>query len=255
MTDFPLTPHAIARPERVRYFFAENYTDVLSEIKSKSSRKFLRKSDEVLVQNNITWEYKPVSEQEFLDWLPYYREKMTEHGYDILANPEWYQKTVADGKKVEGFFFYKAGKMIGSTILSRIGTENAAGNFKASDRLDLSSEDNSSIGIVIDYFYLREMANQKVKHISAGRSRNAFGVINGIGYLQYKLRLGYSPKPDDGTAMLSTVPLNDQGYVFFYGIKNDQLGAYLVVPKQKPELIQEVEKILGDYPKEIIQYE
>ena len=67
----------IQRPERVTYDFPlPSPADLVSHIKSKSLRSFLRNTDEVLAKNNIEWKYEYLTEQKFLEWLPYYKEKM-----------------------------------------------------------------------------------------------------------------------------------------------------------------------------------
>jgi len=53
--------------------------------------------------------------------------------------------------------------------------------------------------------------------ISGGQSRNAFGVTNSLGYLDYKMRFGYQPSFADTAEYLSEVPLSETGCVLFFG--------------------------------------
>jgi hypothetical protein len=251
---YSLAPLQLQRPTEVGWFFPEGVTDALTQIKSDSSRKFLRRADEILAENNIRWEYKPLTEAEFLAWLPYYEAKMKENGFDIFANPEWYPKILGEGKTVEGFFFYKNEEMVGSCILSRIGNDRSNMNFKASEKLNVSSKTNSSIGVIIDYFYLREMVKQGVKVITSGQSRNAFGVINSVGYLEYKLRVGYQPQLPPDLSLTDEVPLNQEGYVLFFAQAGNELLLHAIVPRDAPQIMEKIQNTLVKWPIKVIEY-
>jgi hypothetical protein len=225
MGNIDLTPFGIERPEKISWAIEATSKDALELIQSKSVRSFLRQSHTLLEEAGIMLDFKELSLESFLQWLPFYEAKMSEHEYDILANSEWFHKRQAEGKKIYGLFFYKADQLVGSGIIT-VGNDKGTLSFKASERIDLSSKTNSSFGSIIDYLFMQKILDMGLTHISGGTSRNAFGVINTIGYLDYKLRLGYAPSPAKTAVLLSEVPLNDEGLVLFYGLKGSQLSLY-----------------------------
>lgn len=231
MTELDLTPYAVQRPEQMIWRFPTNLADPLDGIRSKSLRIFLRRSDAVLSESQTTYVYKPVTISEFEEWLVYYKAKMTENGYRVLATKEWYETRTAKGYLIEGVFFYRNEELICSGIFTRDGLEKATFAFKASDRIEFSGRSNASIGSLSDYFFLKKMYEMKVKVISAGKSQNAFGVHNTLGYLDYKLRFGYQPRLAEPTPLLSTVPVSEEGRVLFYGVKDGRLSLYSLKPK------------------------
>ncbi len=254
MTELNLAPFGITRSEKVVWRFPEQAKDVLENIKSKSLRKFLRNAKEALATKSIRYEYKVLSDQDFIDWLPYYTEKMTENGYQIIASTEWLQKKRDAGLTVEGMFFYKDDKLVGTGIFTKDQSEKATFAFKASDRIDLSNEANSSLGAVIDYLFLDEMVQKQVKIISAGRSKNAFGVLNSFGYLDYKLRFGYQPSVDPLSPLLETVPVNEQGVILFYGLKDNKLALYEFKPKGFEIQFEQARFATPELPFVVIEY-
>ncbi len=228
---FNLQPLGIERSEKVRWRFPYQGGDVVECIQSKKLRAFLREVDSVLASQQITVSMQELSAADFEQWLPYYHEKMSELGYDELATPEWYQDRVSKGNTVEGIFFHQRGTLIGSAIVL-LGTDKATLAFKASDRLDLTNKPNSSLGAVVDFWFLKKMTERGIAVISGGQSRNAFGVINSLGYLDYKMKLGYVPSVSEIADIVQDIPLNDQGVVLFFGRSAAQAFAmYAIKPK------------------------
>ena len=109
-----LTQFNIKRPERLLYEFALPSDPALlpDYIKSKSLKSFLLKTDEILAENNINWNYEDLTEEKFIEWLPYYKEKMEEHNYDVRAKKEWYEEQTKQGVALKGIFLYKNEKEI-----------------------------------------------------------------------------------------------------------------------------------------------
>ncbi len=239
MNSIDLQTYGIARPEKVIWRCPAGLVDPLAGIKSKSLKQFLTSADSILETAQITWKYHTLTDQEFLDWLPYYKTKMAENDYEIIASPEWLQKKREQQLEIEGLFFYKNDQLVGSGIFTRDKLEKATFAFKASDRIDLTNKQNSSLGSIIDFFFIREMVKQQVKIISAGRSRNAFGVINTLGYLDYKLRLGYEPQLDEKSVQLNEVPLNENGVVLFYGIKEGKTSLFALKPTDSTQQFEQ----------------
>lgn len=226
-----LKKYNIQRPERLLYEFSlPKPADLLSHIKSKSLRSFLSNVDEVLLKNNIEFKYEDLTEQNFFEWLPFYMEKMKEHNYDIRAKKEWYGEQIKKGVAIKSLFLYKDKKIVGSGIFTfHDNTANFA--YKASDRIIVSSKTSSSIGSIIEFLFLKKVAESGKYKIASNKSRNAFGFFNTLGYLDYKLRFGYKISPVAGVPLLDDVPINEKGVVLFFGLKNRKFVLFALQPK------------------------
>lgn len=210
-----LTPFQLLRPEKVLWTYPATISNPIDQFRSKSLRKFLARVEEYLAQANITSEVVALDEAGFREWLTYYTAKMKENGFSLMADMDWYHRRVAEGYQIQGLWFWQAGKLVASGILRVKGTEEIVFAFKASDKLELAGGSNSSIGSVVDYYFQKLALGQGFQRISAGRSRNTFGVINSLGYLDFKLRLGYDPSPDPTSPLLTNVPVDEQGRALF----------------------------------------
>ncbi len=225
----------IQRPERINYDFpVSNPANLLDHIKSKSLRSFLLKTDEILVKNNIEWKYEDLTEEKFMEWLPYYKEKMEERNHEVRATKEWYQEQISKGVHLKGLFFYQGQRLVGSGI---IGLHDNIVHFayKASDQIELSSMSNSSIGAIIEFLALKLAAETGHYTTTMSRSRNAFGFFNTLGYLDYKLRFGYKPEPISDVQLLDEVPVNEKGSVLFYGVQNKEFILFSLQPESQKE--------------------
>lgn len=221
-----LSPYQITRPEKIRWVFPKS-PDLLSNMKSKGLRSFLTRVEEIFTEQQITWTYKLVNREEFSDWLPYYQQKMQQQDHDVIASMDWFDEKIAEQKEISGFFFYKDDQLIGSAI-QLTDSELISLAFKASDRIELSSRGNSNLGSAIEYIFLKK-ATTTEKMISSGTSRNAFGVINPFGYLDFKLRFGYYPEANMKYELLDNAPLNENGLVAFFGLDQNQKGAFYLL--------------------------
>ena len=221
MKTIDLSPHNLTKPEKVKWKFNLKES-VLSSILSKSTRKVLKKTDEVLARNNISYEYKELSEQDFTDWLYFYEAIMQENNFRIIASLEKYHQYISDNKIVHGLFFYQDGDMVGSAVFLRDNNDfNLA--FKASKKISLAGQQNTSLGIMIDYLFLEYAHQQGAENIYSGRSGNAFGVLNTYGYLEFKLKMGYVPTLPDDVLTESTVEKPETTPVSFVAKHNDEL--------------------------------
>ncbi|MBP7768591.1 hypothetical protein KA082_02030 [Candidatus Woesebacteria bacterium] len=257
ISDLSIEQFGLTRPEKVIWRIPQavrTNKDALLLLKSKTMRSFLRGIDAVLMKNNITWQLHELSREKFAEWLRYYTEKMEELDYSVIASLEWYDKRIELGKTVEGLFFYQAGKLICSGIFMIEGMQKATFAFKASDRIDLSSEPNSSIGSVIDFFFIQEMLKRDIAIISAGKSRNAFGVFNTVGYLDYKFRFGYLPQPDMKSQFLDTIPMPESGIVLFYGVKDGAPGLYALQPHGTQKTYEVARFATTELPFVVLEY-
>ncbi len=228
---FDLQPHSIQRPEKISWFFPYQTADLLSEIKSKSLRSFLRRNFELKTEHGLEQRISQMSKKDFAAWLPYYADKMAEHSYEILATLEWFNLKMDQRKEVYSIFIHQAEKLVASLIFTHNPENNHSSiAFRANDRLDIFPGGRSSIGALLDYAFLGWSLEKKCSSISAGRTRNEFGVINTFGNLDYKLRFGYVPQPTKDTALHTSVILDADGVVAFFGIQNNALSLFYVHP-------------------------
>ncbi len=169
-----LTDLKLTRPEKISWRFPVNPSDILSVMKSKTTRHFLKSSDQHLSEFGITWEHKKINKDQYIEWLKYYAGKMQEQEYEVVANAEWFDKRSSEGRSIEGIFFYRNSELIGSEIFSITSDNKAIAAFKASERLEDFSKKRNSLGAVIDYTFITLMVKKNITHISFGRSRNEY---------------------------------------------------------------------------------
>lgn len=215
---FDLSKLQITRPDRVTWTAELDGGSFIDSLRSKSLRKFLRGVDQVLTAHRIHWEYREVSKEAFIEWLTFYETEMEDRSYRVIANIDWYEKRTAQGKSIEGIFLTQDGQVVGAGIISRSGQEKASLAFKASKKISISSMSNGNLGSVIDYLFITQMHSLGVTEVSGGISRNAFGILNTIGYLEYKTKF-YAPSPARTAEVTQEVPLSTQGDVLFYGCR------------------------------------
>ncbi|KKR61417.1 hypothetical protein A2643_00095 [Candidatus Nomurabacteria bacterium RIFCSPHIGHO2_01_FULL_39_220] len=222
----------IERPEKILYDLPiSNETDLYNNIKGKRLKSFLHKSEEILKKNNIEWKYEELTEKKFLEWLPYYKEKMNELNHNIWATEKWYQEETQKGYNIKALFFYQNGKIVGSGIMAF--KDNLVSlAFKATDRITVSHVSYGSLGSIIDFLRLKLICKEGNSKTVVTRSRNAFGVINSIDYLDFRLRFGYTIRPNLSAPILSDVPVNDDDFVLFYGLQNGELSLYALQSKE-----------------------
>jgi len=229
MKQIDLKPYGLLRPEKIVWRFP-NAPDVMNTIKSKSLISFLKKSKQILDKNELAINFVNFNKKMFLDWLPYYQAKMKENNYELLASGEWYDKKIEKGLSVHGIMMYQKNELVGSLIFTKRHTDFCSIAFRASDRIDLNTGSKGSIGALLDYAFYKDMTEQKIEIISAGTSRNAFGVINTLGNFNYKLRFGLIPQPAKKSLLTDFVPVNDLGYAVFFAIKEGQLFLVTLKP-------------------------
>ncbi|HCC84919.1 MAG TPA: hypothetical protein DEP87_04530 [Candidatus Pacebacteria bacterium] len=232
-----LTQFQLSRPERLSWIYPTSAKDPLTQLRSQSLRKFLARAETYLTANQITWAIEPLELTQFEAWLPYYRAKMAEKGFDCLANTSWFLKRQSQGDQLLGLWFRRQQQLVASGII-RVKADKIVLAFKASDRLDLAGRSNSSIGAVVDHFFQKYALEHQFASISSGRSRNAFGVLNSLGYLDFKLKLGYVPQADLASPVSQTVPTDAQGRVLFFGLSGTVLSGssnwYEINPSAEP---------------------
>ena len=256
----PLKQFGLTRPEEVRWVVDVSQPDVFTLIKSKSLRKFLKKSEEILQAKEIEWELKVLTQQDFEEWLVFYREKMTELNFKLHADTTWYLDRTSKGKVIEAAFFYQEvegkKKLVGSGIFLITPEKEAVFAFKSSDHISLSNEKNSSLGAVIDFLFLKEMFARNFPLISSGRSGNAYGVTSTFGYPIYKLRFGYEPTTPEDTPLYDWVPINDEKTSMFYAQNAEhELGLYFFHPPGATLQMEHANYVSPTHPLYTLEYD
>lgn len=195
------------RPVKVNWRYPHtDRSQILETIKSKRARKFLRAHQELLEKYAITIHTDSCSIQDYQLFLTLYVEQITKKGYTPLANQQWYPDRQAEGKDICYFFLYQHDTLIAAKIYTiQAGIYRSA--FKASDNtfFQLHHEHQASLGLLIDFLWLDHVMQQSPRLITGGSSKNLFGYANTIGYLVYKMRLGFHAQlPNTDTSFSTT---------------------------------------------------
>lgn len=225
-----LRKFGLLRPLKIRWMLNQTDEDFFQSLKSETLQHFLKKSDEILKLHQISVKQLWLDQKMYVDWHLHYVQTMQNKGYDVIASPEWFAQKKQEGKNVGGFFFSQNEQWVGTLIYSQKGQEKVFAAYKTNLEVPGLGKKHQSLGAIIDYYFIREMRERKIPWISLGSMRNAFGVINTLGNLDYKLRFGYLPTIDLDTQLVPTAPLNEQRAVCFFGMKNEELGLYFVGP-------------------------
>lgn len=254
MTLYSLTEHGIFRPERVMWISPLTpQTSTLDIIKSKSLKKFLTRVEERCLEYGVKREISLLTQETYDIWRLFYVQKMTEQGHDIIARSDWLTEKLSMGKKVYGIRYTQNGDLVGGSVIVE-DSDRVTMAYKASERIQLGNDDGANLGAVMEYDFL-EFAKSKGKLASGGSSRNAFGVFNTLGYLAFKLRLGYMVAHKDSVAQHQSVPLSDNQSVLFFGTRsheqssNAEQSLQIFYCTSKPHDLKEISEIQSKIPK------
>ncbi len=236
-----LSQFGITRPTKIRWMHDASTADVLATIRSRSLKKFLQNMPEVMVAENISVESIVFTTETFIEWLIHYEAFVKAKHYDSIASLKWFQQKPAEHKEVRAFIFRKNEQICGTSVYAVQDEKKVFGVYKTNyDALFTNFKKQNTLGALIDYHFLCELRKQGYQWISMGTMRNAFGVINSVGNLYHKLRMGYLPRVAEKTELLSSVPLNELGEVSFLGLKDGQLSLYVYAANNDyshPELL------------------
>ncbi len=188
------------RPERIRWSFPlpEDKQDPdawIANIASKSTRGLARRLDELLEIGNLQFEIRPLTAALYADWHTFYVPTMIAQHHDVLAKPEWFELRKA---AYENIYLLEVRtnsdqKRIGASIVT-LKSGNCWGKpYRASERIDVPGVKNFSLGALLDLLAMRFIFSHQPVEVNSGSSRNAFGHFNTLGYLAYKLKIGYKP--------------------------------------------------------------
>lgn len=193
MSTIHFTP--LWRPQKISWVYPIDSTKtVLETIRSKHAQKFLATVSDFLVANNFQVSTGTCNPKDYQEFLQLYNERINARGFESLATVEWFYAKKKEGKTVEKLFIKQNGVLVGGKIITVIDRQ-VRSSFKASLQLPIFQKlRNASLGLILDYLMLEHYIKTKPMLLTAGTSRNLFGVINTIGYLVFKLRIGYLPK-------------------------------------------------------------
>lgn len=181
------------RPIKVNWRYPHtDRSKILETIKSKRARKFLRAHQEVLQQQQLTIATGNCSPHEYKVFQEFYATQFTQKQFDIFATDQWFQERLAEHKQVRYFFMLHDTKPVAAKIFT-VKDKIYRSSFKVSDPhfFDQHHYHNASLGLLIDFLWLDQIMQEQPRLITGGSSRNLFGYINHIGYLIFKLRIGY----------------------------------------------------------------
>lgn len=254
MKNLDLTAFGVKRAEKIRWLYDLTAPDILDTLRSKSFTKILKNTDQILQRNNITFEHRLLNEADYQAWWQHYQQTMQEKGYDIIATPDWLQQKYAEDKTVGGFFFYQAGQLAGTSLYVRKDAD-VIGTFKTSLNVAELSHTHGASGALIDFVVIRELLQENLTRLSFGSMRNAFGVLNTIGNLEYKLAMGYLPIPKEETNYLDSTPVDDVGRVVFFGTKNGLFTLFAARPNDDQTPFSVARFKSDKIPFEVITYQ
>ena len=193
MSNIIFTP--LFRPEKILWSYPDpDPATIIDRVQSKSGRKFLRSLEDIKTQHELSVEIGPCSEEDFLKWQELYLEMVDRKNFDKLANLEWYRSKFLEKKRVYKLFVSKHEQLLGGKIITVSEDQIVRSAFKTSAPYSFGKGGHASLGLILDYYFLDHFIKRGYKTITGGSSRNLFGIVNSVGYLCYKLRLGYKPE-------------------------------------------------------------
>lgn len=237
------------KPQKVSWIYPlESKKSVLENIQSRHARKFLSGLNEFLTNHQLEVSTGICSPAEYEKFLQLYHERVTARGFESIANLDWYKTKEKEGKSIEKLFIKQNGVLVGGKIITVI-DKQIRSSYKASIQLPIFQKlRNASLGLILDYLMLEHYIKTKPALLTAGTSRNLFGVINTIGYLVFKLRIGYLPKvinPD--TTFEQSTPTPNQPVWFTFlsqtGKINHDLNLYYSGDLSQVPLLPELLKL------------
>lgn len=182
------------RPTKIEWIFPSATTDWIANIASESTQKIALNLAEIITKSQLQTSVSLITQEKFAEWFEYYQQKMLEQGHDVIATAAWLESKISAGLQIYLIEFRRNDQLVGGSIFSKNQTEKYTEHFKASDRITISNLKNASLGTVMDLFFIKTAIAAQATSISSGSSRNGFGYYNNLGYLAFKIKLGYKPK-------------------------------------------------------------
>ncbi len=247
MSTIHFTP--LWRPQKISWIYSvTSNKSVLENIQSKNARKFLRGIDDFLKDNHFEISAGICSRAEYEEFLQLYNERVDARGFESIANLGWYKAKEREGKTVEKLFIKQNGVLVGGKIITVIDGQIRS-SFKASLQLPIFQKiHNSSLGLILDYLMLEHYIKRNPRLLTAGSSRNLFGVINTVGYLIFKLRMGYQPmviNPDTTFEQSTPTPNQPVWFTFLSQTPkiNQPLNLFCSGDSSEVPLLPELQKL------------
>lgn len=191
----------LLRPTRVKWVFPQAALHIpedlgwIESIPSKSVRTIARQLDAVLERSDLQYTISPLTAESYADWRAYYAQQMEVQRHEVLAKPEWFAVRSQEVPEIllVDLRQRRDDRRVGAAIIMRNHNNEWNKPYRASERLLLPRLKNLSVGVLLDLLSMRHIFAQQPTLVKSGASRNAFGHTNTLGYLTYKLKMGYEP--------------------------------------------------------------
>ncbi len=208
----------VFRPEKICWqSILQPGQDVLSSFPSKSTRKFLQKSDEIKHSLGVTSEISQANREDFESFFQFYTKTMIDQNHSVLLSVEWYGQKLLEQKKVYILQYFLGRERIGAGLMVE-SQQRVSFAYKAHIHMEFPGSGNMSIGSLMEYDFLRfgqELRGSR--SLSSGSARNAFGALNTYGYLASKLRFGYAVEAVPSEKEVCEASVSDAGDGCFFG--------------------------------------
>lgn len=169
--------------------YLDNYSSPIEFIKSKKFRKSIRFGLDRMENLGIKLvQTGNLSKRTFQDWFDVYREEIRKKPRGRMAlSEDWLENKLSQGKKVGGVFLYKKGRLFGGNLHVYVGDKLVVG-YGIAKRIN-----EVDIGLIMDYYSLKDGFDKGYKVVSFGQDRNLYGYHLSSGLFSYKSRLGLTP--------------------------------------------------------------
>lgn len=221
-------PKSYSLPDKIKWIFPhskiKNKDSCSLPISSRSMRSIAKKSHSHLEKNNIIFEIKKLTQEDYSEWLSLYKKMTTELHYSLIADESWFEKQSSKNCKLWMISFRKDKKLIGGSIIVEITGVEISHTFKASKRLVLLGASNMSIGVLLEIEFLKFAYSSTAPLILSGKSVSVFGSDRNISYINFKLKMGYKPSTLYADNYLKKVIISnpEKPNLFFVKNKNDE---------------------------------
>jgi len=188
--------------------------EVIDSIPSKSKRKFLKKAEEILFDNSISFEVTTIdSKQHFELLIEFHNRCHIEKQHDIITNCEWYFINLSRGRVMECLRLVKAGQLVGLKIYSYDST-----GFYFSYKSTLREFDRLlNLGLILDFLSFKRAKELGYSKLCIGKEKNLYGLFTQISVYSYKVSLGLEIRSAFGSK-INAIDFADQ-----------RLNAYLIM--------------------------
>jgi hypothetical protein len=188
--------HDFIHPTKILWVFPapEPESPWETNIPSKTVRNVYKNLDTILADSRIQIDIQELTTERYIAWHTYYARIMKSQDHEVLAGIDWFERRTLELDKI--WIIEATGTnndILGGSIISVDTNGVFTHHFKATERISIAGPANTSLGILLEFLYLRFAFQNDPQKVTSGLSRNGFGFFNTLGYLASKLRMGYVP--------------------------------------------------------------